>query len=402
MNQTLYDVAFAPIGPRLITLSERLAKPLAKQGLKVCILKTALQGSELSGWSDGRETEFPVIPVAPLWYDKSSNFFTYTIRTIRASRILGTKWEWPFRLVVVFMDKYAEGGILTAIAKRKGIPTVLFQEGFHARMSNYSLNLYDLACWLRSKVLASWFSGGCDGMQADYAAVWSKYGMKEDLVKRGRPADTIFVIGNPLQPVLQNRELSPLHSSPVIMIAHQPLNHRYASKAWNNAFYKEVVRILCNLGYKVLFKAHPRCVSEGELTNLKAEIKKGISGLPGKMEWIDRNIIAEELLLQCDALITPISVTAYTALRIGMPTVFIRTPYNRSALLEEMGQAGEIIYLSSYQDVGLTLRQVLSNEEMRKHWHKAGPLAANKLSGDSDNFDNKWVECVKKTLASSG
>jgi hypothetical protein len=32
MNQTLYDVAFAPMNSRLITLSERLAKPLSKQG----------------------------------------------------------------------------------------------------------------------------------------------------------------------------------------------------------------------------------------------------------------------------------------------------------------------------------------------------------------------------------
>jgi hypothetical protein len=398
MNQTLYDVAFAPMNSRLITLSERLAKPLSKQGIQSCILKTALQGSELSGWYNARETEFPVIPVKPLWHDEPSNFYKYTIRTIKSSRALRSDWIWPFRLLVVFMDRYAEGGILTTVAKNKGIPTILFQEGFHARMSNYSLSLYDLACWLRSKVLAPWFSGGYDGMQADYVAVWSERGMKEDLMKLGRQADTIFVVGNPLPLITRNQELPSLHSPPVIMIAHQPLNHRYASKSWNDAFYKGAVSILCNLGYNVLFKPHPRCVGDADLANLRKEIETQILEYSGKMEWVDRNLISEELLPECDALITSVSVTAYTALRIGMPTVFIRTPYNRSPLLEEMGQSGEIIYPLDWHDLGSTLSYVLSNEGMRKHWYHAGPKAANKLSGDSDDFDNKWVECVKKLL----
>ncbi|MFA5779091.1 MAG: hypothetical protein WC947_03030 [Elusimicrobiota bacterium] len=402
MNKTLYDVAFVPMNSRLITLSERLAEPLTKQGISVCILKTAFQGNELSGWSDGRQTKIPVIQVKPLWYDEPSNFFKYTTRTVGASKALMANPELPFRLLVVFMDRYAEGGILTAVAKSKGIPTILFQEGFHARMGNYSLSLYDLACWLRSKVLTPWFSSGFDGMQADYVAVWSEYGMKEDLMKRGRPADTIFVVGNPLPPVLQNKKLPSLHTPPVIMIAHQPLNHRYASKSWNDEFYKGAVNILCNIGYNVLFKAHPRCVGDGDLANLRKEIETQISNCSGKMEWVDRNLIAEELLLQCDALITPISITAYTALRMGMPTVFIRTPYNRSPLLEEMGRSGEIIYPLDWQDLGSTLNQVLSNEGMRKHWYNAGPLAANKLSGDSNGFDNKWAECVKKLLSPIG
>lgn len=402
MNQTRYDVAFAPINSRLISLSERLAEPLVKQGLKVCILKTALQGSALSGWAEGRETKLPVVPIEALWHDQASNFFTYTGRAIRAASTLEENREWPFRSLVVFMDRYAEGGILTAVARKKGIPTVLFQEGFHARMSNYSLNLYDIACWFRSQVLRPWFRGGYDGMQADHVAVWSEYGMKEDLIKHGRRAETVFVVGNPLAPVRRNTALSALHYPPVVMIAHQVLYHRYASKSWDHAFYKGVARILCQLGYKVLFKPHPRRVTDKDLLNLKAKIEKEIAGLPGKMEWIDRALIAEDLLLQCDALITPISITAYSALRLGMPTVFIRTPHNRSRLLEDMGRAGEILYSADWQDLGSTLNAVFTNETARKKWHEAGPLAADKLSGAAEGFDGKWADCIQKILTQAG
>ena len=316
MNDGHYDIAFAPINARLISLSERLAKPLTDRGIRACILKTSFQGEELSGWSTGEHRACPVLSVPALQYEGSSNFLKYTVRTIAASRKLTQDWAWPFRVLVVFMDRYAEGGILTRIAKLQGIPTVLFQEGFHARMKNYSLRPYDVACWLRSKILAPWFNGGCDGMQSDYVAVWSEFGMKENMIARGRAPQNIFVVGNPLPPVERSEDVRPLQSPPVIMVAHQPLNHRYATKAWNDTFYAGVVSDLCRYGFHVLFKAHPRCVADGELQVLKEEIERRIANYPGKMQWVDRKIISEDLLPECDALITALSVTAYTALRM--------------------------------------------------------------------------------------
>ncbi len=288
------------------------------------------------------------------------------------------------------MDKYADGGVLTAVAKSKTIPTVLFQEGFHIRKNEYAFNLYELARWFRSKLLSPWFEGS-DGMRADYVAVWSHRGMKEELLRRGRQPDTISVVGNPLVTAIQSHSTVPLHSPRVVMVVHQSLNPRHASKTWNDQFYIGVTNIACSLGCKVLFKPHPRHIDDGDLVELRKRVETAIANCHGKIEWVDRNISSEELLSQCDAVITANSVSAYAALRMGLPTVFIRTPRSANELLEKMGQSGEIIYCRDWHEVDYVLKKVISNEDFRKHWQCAGPVAANKLSGDPNVIDGGFL-----------
>ena len=390
-----YDVAFLPINSRLIRLSEALARPLEEKGMTTCILKTALQGRELSGWNDVGKVVIPVVPIESLWFDGESNFFKYTYRTIKSIRALKATWSPPFKLLVVFMDTYAEGEALSNVCKYKGVPTLLFQEGFHARSVKYSNNLYGLACFLRARLMPRYFTGINDGLYSDYVAVWSEYGMKEQLVDMGRGVDTIYVTGNPLPLIAKPVKLPALPLQSVVLIIHQPLSPRYCSEEWENSLYVNLVSSLARCGYKVMFKPHPRCISNGVLDQLKEDIDKSLEDRK-MVEYIDRSVIAEDLLSQCNALITPISVTAYTSLRMGIPTVFIKTPRISNELLISMHELNEIHYLSNWSSVTEAIDNILKDENLRQYWFKQGPLSARKLSGSSKEFNGQWLSCIKE------
>lgn len=395
-----YDVAFLPINTRLITMSDRLAKPLRDSGISTCILKTAFQGKQLSGWNeDGiiKKLKTPVVLINELWFQKKSNFFKYTYRSIKSMKTLKKDWDPPFKLLVVFMDTYAEGEVLSNICRYKGVKTILFQEGFHARNQKYSKNLYGLASFMRAKLFSKYFSNVNDGMYADHVAVWSDYGMKEDLIEMGRKVNTIHVVGNPLPHVVKSAYLDDLPTIPTVLIIHQPLSPRYSSKEWETSMYVSLVTKLNDLGYRIIFKPHPRCISDGTLKDLQNRISKKVLNSQ-TVQYIDRNIIAENLISKCNALITPISVTAYSSLRMGIPTIFIRTPRISNDLLINMHEINEIYYLSKSADVVSTIDKIFKDKDLRKLLYKQGPKSARKLSGSSKFFDSLWSDCIKKLM----
>ena len=392
-----YEVAFLPINSRLISLSDRLARPLDAAGISTCILKTAFQGEKLSGWNDVGKVVIPVVPIESLWFDGESNFFKYTYRTIKSIRALKATWSPPFKLLVVFMDTYAEGEALSNVCKYKGVPTLLFQEGFHARSVKFSKNLYGLATFLRAKLFFRYFTSANDGMYADHVAVWSDFGMKESLVDMGRKSDTIHTVGNPLPLVAEDLGLADLPAAPTVLIIHQPLSPRYCSKDWETALYVNLVAGLNVLGFRVVFKPHPRCISDGTLESLKREIDRKLVNT-NNVEYVNREVIAEDLLPQCNALITPISVTAYSSLRMGIPTIFVRTPRIANKLLIDMHNTHEAYYLSGWADVVSTIDMIFKDKDLRGFLYVQGPKSARKLSGSSRGFDSSWSECILRLV----
>ena len=396
-NSKQYDVAFLPINNRLISLSERLAKPLERIGLTTCVLKTALQGEEVSGWKDADKVEIPIITVDPLWYDEKSSFIKNTYRVIKSTNELKASWSPPFKLLVVFMDTYADGEVLTNVCRYKGVPTIFFQEGFHSRGQKYSYNLYGLVSFFRAKLLSKYFTDVNDGMYADYVAVWSEYGSKRQLEDMARKSNTIYVVGCPLPNVTKASLLPVLDFQPVVLVIHQPLSPRYCSEKWEKSLYVNTVSGLVDLGYKVIFKPHPRVISNEMLDSLKELISTSLKN-HSMVEFIGRNSISENLLDQCDALISFNSVTSYTSLRMGIPTVFIKTPLLANKLLNRMSQLNEICYATDAKSVVMLIDQILKNEDLRNYWFNQGPLSANKLSGSSEGFDNKWSSCINELV----
>jgi hypothetical protein len=211
----------------------------------------------------------------------------------------------------------------------------------------------------------------------------------------GRGVNTIYVTGNPLPIIAKPEKLPALPLQSVVLIIHQPLSPRYCSEEWESSLYVNLVSSLTRCGYKVMFKPHPRCISNGVLDQLKEDINKSLED--GKMvEYIDRSVIAEDLLPQCNALITPISVTAYTSLRMGIPTVFIKMPRISNELLISMQELNEIYYLTNWSSVTEAIDNILKDENLRQYWFKQGPLSARKLSGSSKEFNSQWLSCIKE------
>ena len=99
-----------------------------------------------------------------------------------------------------------------------------------------------------------------------------------------------------------------------------------------------------------------------------------------------------------DALVTGNSVTAYSSLRLGIPTFFIQTQFNRSSMLIDLGEKNKIIYLKNLNNFKIKLKNILEDPESKKYWEVNGPLAANILSGDDKIFEKEWVKTVKKIL----
>ncbi len=400
MSYKKYDVAFLPINTRLITLSDRLAEIVRNAGFSTCILKTAFQGEKLSGWNeDGivNRLKTPIVLIEELWFKKKSNFFKYTFRSIKSIKTLKKDWDPPFKLLVVYMDTYAEGEVLSNICKYKGVKTVLFQEGFHARTTKYSKDLYGLASFLRVMLFSKYFSSANDGMYADHVAVWSDFGMKENLIRMGRRASTIHVVGNPFPNVVKSVYVDELPTLPTVLIIHQPLSPRYSSRKWETSLYVNIVAKLNDLGYNVILKPHPRSNYDGTLEDLKKKINKKILN-SYNIKYVDKNVVAEDLIPQCDALITPISVTAYSSLRMGIPTIFIRTPRSSEKLLINMHEDNEIYYLSKSDDVVSTINKIFKDKLLREFLYKQGPKSARKLSGSSKYFDSLWLDCIKKLI----
>ena len=218
------------------------------------------------------------------------------------------------------------------------------------------------------------------------------------MLKLGRKHESVFVVGCPIPSVEIPKSLPPLNEPPVVMFSHQPFNPYFGTRSWNDLFYKEAIKSCFSNGYKVLFKPHPRFSSDKRYKNLKRKIEKIVVDNNGILDWANSKVASEEFLINCDALVTGNSVTAYTALRMGIPTFFIRTQYNRHPLLEELGAEEKIIYLYDWKELGSILNKILMNEKNREFWFKNGLSVANILSGDDKFFKDNWLRTIKMIL----
>ena len=141
-----YDVAFAPVNPRLLDLSSQFCKLLEGNEISSTILKTSLISESHNGWDNAKKAndfkKMPLTLIDDLSFIKKSNFFTYSYRVIKSSMSMRKSYEPNFRSLIVFMDDFAEAEILIPIMKKKNIPVILFQEGFFVDENQYHFDLY--------------------------------------------------------------------------------------------------------------------------------------------------------------------------------------------------------------------------------------------------------------------
>ena len=122
-----YNVAFSPLNERLLILSFNISKLLIKKGILVCILKTSLNGSELSAFKNKSlvkkiSKEVPLVSVPYVQFKDKVGFFGNILRTIKVHYLLNSKWVPPYKALVTFMDDYSIDEMLTIFSKKKKHP----------------------------------------------------------------------------------------------------------------------------------------------------------------------------------------------------------------------------------------------------------------------------------------
>ena len=394
-----YNVAFTPINERLLFLSINISKILINKGISTCILKTSLNGKKLSGFKNKNIVskiagKIPIIEVPYTQFKNNVGFFGNIIRTIKVHHRLNSNWEAPYDILVTFMDDYSIDEVLTIYSKKKGIPTIMLQEGSEPRRNKYSISLYDFFSFLRNLIFKNYFHSKAIGLNSDYVAAWSTLNYKH-FIDNGRSSKNTFIVGSPY-PLEKIQKLKPLVKKN-ILILHQTLYHRYSSVKWNNELWTELSIQLLKKDYHVTFKPHPRANREKEIT-LFNQIKKRAISINKPIKIIKRNIIAEKLLNDIDLVITCNSVGANKALGNGLPVIYIDTQFNKNQVLHKLKQSNDIILVENWKLAINTVDYLFSSNKNFIKWKKKGYRSFIKLSGNPNTFSSKFIQLITKTL----
>ena len=391
-----YNVAFAPANERLLLLSLNICKLLVNRGISASILKTSLNGSQLSAFKKKNllrkiGNKIPIVEMPFVKFKSKVGFFGNILRTIKVHYQLNSKWEAPYNILVTFMDDYSIDEVLTIYSKKKGIPTIMLQEGSEPRRNKYSISLYDFFLFLRNLIFRNYFHFKTIGLNSDYVAAWSKMNYQH-LIDNGRTSKNTFIVGSPypLEKIKKNNKLKKN-----ILILHQTLYHRYSSFKWNNDLWTELSIELLKKGYNVIMKPHPRADSKKEIA-LFNQIKQRAKLINKPIKIMKRSILAEKLIKDTDIVITCISAGANAALGNGIPVIYVDTPFNKNQALNKLNKKNEIILVKDWHQAINQVDSIMKNPILFTYWKKKGYSSFIKLSGDPDIFSEKFFKLVSK------
>lgn len=393
-----FDVAFVPLNKRLLQLAFEISRPLIKEGISVCILRTSFNGKELSAFNDHHLNNkikkiIPIIDVSFAKYKHRAKFFTNIFRTIFTHYKLNKFWSAPYKSLVTFMDDYDIDELFNIYSKKNGIPTIMLQEGSEPRRNKYNFSLYDFFLFFRNLIFRNYYNSKAVGLNSDYVAAWSKINYQH-FIEYGRTSKNTFIVGSPypLEKIKKNNRLKKN-----ILILHQTLYHRYSSVKWNNELWRELSLQLLKKGYNVTMKPHPRADSKTE-NELFLSIKKKSKLLNKSIKIIRKNILAEKLIHKADLVVTCNSVGANNALGNGIPVIYIDTEFSKNRVLHKLKKKNDILLAKNWADAVNKIDYIISNPSKLALWKKKGYSSLIKLSGDPDIFKENWVKLVSKVI----
>ena len=397
-----YNVAFAPLNERLLILSFNISKLLIKKGISVCILKTSLNGSELSAFKNKSlvkkiSDKVPIINVPYLQFRDKVGFFRNILRTIKVHYQLNSKWEAPYDALVTFMDDYSIDEVLTIYSKKKNIPTIMLQEGSEPRRNKYSISLYDFFSFLRNLIFRNYFHSKAIGLNSDYVATWGKLNYKH-FINSGRSSKDTFIVGSPyplekikIKIKIKNK------TKKNILILHQTLYHRYSSVKWNDELWTELSIQLLKKDYNLTVKPHPRAGSKREIA-LFNQIKQRAKSINKPIKIMKRSILAEKLIKDTDIVITCISAGANAALGNGIPVIYVDTPFNKNQVLHKLKSNNDIILVKDWSEALNKIDNIINNPIELAYWEKKGYSSFIKLSGNPEIFKENWIKLISKVI----
>tara|TARA_B100001057_G_scaffold367749_1_gene371128 strand:- start:3037 stop:4245 length:1209 start_codon:yes stop_codon:yes gene_type:complete len=393
-----YNIAFAPLNERLLILSLNISKLLIKKGISVCILKTSLNGSELSAFKNNSLVKkisdiVPIVSVPYLQFRNKVGFFGNILRTIRVHYHLNSKWDAPYDALVTFMDDYSIDEVLTIFSKKKNIPTIMLQEGSEPRRNKYNVSLYDFFSFLRNLIFKNYFHSKAIGLNSDYVAAWSKLNYQH-FIKNGRSSKNTFVVGTPY-PLEKIKKKNKIEKK--ILILHQTLYHRYSTVKWNDELWNELSIQLLKKNYNVIFKPHPRADSKKEIA-LSNYIKNRAKLINKPIKIIKRSIYAEKLIKDADIVITCVSAGANAALGNGIPVIYVDTPFNKNQVLNKLKKKNEIILVKDWRQAINKVNFLFNSKNEMIKWKKKGYSSLIKLAGDPKLFEKSWPKIISDII----
>jgi hypothetical protein len=393
-----YNVAFAPLNERLLILSFNISKLLIKKGISACILKTSLNGSELSAFKNKSLVKkisdiVPIVSVPYLQFRGKVGFFGNILRTIRVHYQLNSKWEAPYEVLVTFMDDYSVDEVLTIYSKKKNIPSIMLQEGSEPRRNKYSISLYDFFSFLRNLIFRNYFHFKAIGLNSDYVAAWSKLNYKH-FIDNGRSSKNTFIVGSPY-PLEKIKKKNKTKKN--ILILHQTLYHRYSSVKWNDDLWTELSIQLLKKSYNLTVKPHPRAGSKREIA-LFNQIKQRAKSINRPIKIMKRSILAEKLIKDKDIVITCISVAANAALGNGIPVIYVDTPFNKNQALNKLNKKNEIILVKDWHQAINKVNFLFNSKNEMIKWKKKGYSSLIKLAGDPKLFEKSWPKIISDII----
>ena len=393
-----YDIAFAPLNERLLILSFNISKLLIKKGISTCILKTSLNGRKLSIFKNKSlvkkiSDKIPTVDVPFVQFKNRVGFFGNILRTIKVHHQLNSKWEAPYNVLVTFMDDYNIDEVLTIYSKKKGIPTIMLQEGSEPRRNKYSFSVYDFFSFLRNLIFKNYFHSKPIGFNSDYVAAWSKLNYQH-FIDNGRNPKNTFLVGSPY-PLEKIKKKNKIKKN--ILILHQTLYHRFSSVKWNNELWTNLSIELLKKGYNVILKPHPRAGSKQEI-ELFYNIKKKAKLINKSIQIIEKNILAEKLINKADLVVTCNSVGANNALGNGLPVVYIETPNSKNQVLIELKKNNDIILVQDWEEAVNKIDYIINTPSETAYWKKKGYSSLIKLSGNPEIFKENWVRLISKVI----
>jgi len=391
----MFDVAFAPINPRLIDLSIKLSQLLNSRGVSSTILKTSIIGDNHNGWSsyeDVNLNDISVTKINEMYFYQDSNFISYTYRIIKSRRAMETNFVPNFKVLILFMDDFAEAEVLIPIIKKYKIPIVLFQEGFFVTEIQNNFNLYALAKYLRKKILRRFFTSREYGENADHFIIWSDYGFKDYVKKIGFGEEKSSVVGNPYSSVKKRKE--PSKNFKNILINHSPLSPRFSTKRWEGKLWVNLSNLIIKENYIVGFKPHPRVDYDDVIDLLSTHLNQE----EHIFKLLDRSLSSESFYDEYDVLINIASASSFEALYRGIPVIFIKSQFGNVKILDELSHKKEILLAESIDDIPKILNKLNNDIEFRNNVIESGYKAADKLGGELNIFERKFTNEVKKII----
>lgn len=312
------DVMFLPMNPSVLRIARAVEKELAAIGICCGYLRTAPPDAERLYW--GSTTDFSEWTKLILPIGETTHALDYTAQMLRGLQaIRNYNLRDKFGLLVTFIDTGWAPRVLAIACERQHIPTVLIQEGPSvqylptAPARSVRSVVGQIVRHARTKAAPQLFHHAEDGMHTQYACVYGSL-KAASLVAQGKPAEKIFVTGNPLFDDVAAKRIPIRPQRRVILYGHQNLHNAAPMEV---AWWKAIIQASKQVGARLIFKVHPR--ARMSVVDLRALV--GEDAESAVEWWADGDI--QDMITQADVYVTACSTSAYRAMVEGVPVVLL-------------------------------------------------------------------------------